>query len=750
MSTTVKTGWVLDVFAHQRDGLIVWMMMTGGKRFRLRFDLPITFYAAGPTSRLHDLSVWLSAQKPRPRLSRTERRDLFIDHPITLLAVEMANPADLPGLFQGASQRYPDITYYDADIDIGLRFAAVTGAYPLAYCQFKVDDDRLVSLRPIESPWDLDPRSCPLRILEMEPDCDPTHHTPTKIKMTYGAQQWINPIDKDFLTVRYMAQDIRRLDPDLILTTWGDTWMLPWLMDLTEKTGQELPLNREESQTVVRKAARTYASYGQIIYRGEQVLLYGRLHIDRKNAMLWGDYGLEGVTEVGRVTGLPIQPAARVSPGTGISSMQILTALRTGVLVPWHKQQAEREKTGLELIRSDQGGLVYQPKIGLHRDVGEIDFVSMYPGIMVRCNISPECTPISLSDPPPADPGLVPQTLAPLLKKRIALKSRLAEKTGWYSRKDSDKARSLAHKWLLVTCFGYLGYKNARFGRIESHEAVTANGREALMRAKETVEVNGFNVLQLYVDGLWVQKSGVNRPQDYGNLLDEIAERTGISIALDGIYRWVAFLPSRADKITSVPNRYFGVFQDGSIKTRGIEARRHDTAKYISDSQMEVLSWLAKAESVDDLPRYIPGALEILRYRLHELRDGRVPMERLIISQRLSRELDMYVTPSPAARAAMQLKDAGKVLGPGQKVRFVIIRGEPGVHAWDLPEQPDPRRIDWAAYRVLFLRAAQTILQPFGIESEDVEDILEKAATQPEFDLRVHSNTIPKNSSLLM
>ena len=40
------------------------------------------------------------------------------------------------------------------------------------------------------------------------------------------------------------------------------------------------------------------------------------------------------------------------------------------------------------------------------------------------------------------------------------------------------KARADAHKWSLVTSFGYLGYKNARFGKIEAHESVTAWGRE--------------------------------------------------------------------------------------------------------------------------------------------------------------------------------------------------------------------------------------------------------------------------------
>jgi DNA polymerase-2 len=92
----------------------------------------------------------------------------------------------------------------------------------------------------------------------------------------------------------------------------------------------------------------------------------------------------EGVFELSRVTSLPVQSVARLSPGSGISAMQMLTALREGVLVPWHKQQAERPKTALELLRADQGGLVYQPVIGLHKDVAEIDFVSMYPSIMVR------------------------------------------------------------------------------------------------------------------------------------------------------------------------------------------------------------------------------------------------------------------------------------------------------------------------------------------------------------------------------
>jgi hypothetical protein len=108
------------------------------------------------------------------------------------------------------------------------------------------------------------------------------------------------------------------------------------------------------------------------------------------------------------------------------------------------------------------------------------------------------------------------------------------------------KAYASAHKWLLVTCFGYLGYKNARFGRIEAHEAVTAMGREILLQAKEAAEEMGFNVLHMYVDGIWINKEGCKTVKDFDALLLSIHERTGLPLALDGIFRWIAFLPSKA------------------------------------------------------------------------------------------------------------------------------------------------------------------------------------------------------------
>ncbi|MCL0138036.1 hypothetical protein M2T37_27535, partial [Klebsiella pneumoniae] len=92
--------------------------------------------------------------------------------------------------------------------------------------------------------------------------------------------------------------------------------------------------------------------------------------------------------------------------------------------------------------------------------------------------------------------------------------------------------------------------------------------------------------------GLWIR-----HPTDTAGglaaVMAEITRRTDLPIALEGIYRWVAFLPSRMDERVPVANRYFGVFDDGSFKVRGIEARRHDTPPFIAATQMRLLEQLA-------------------------------------------------------------------------------------------------------------------------------------------------------------
>ena len=108
----------------------------------------------------------------------------------------------------------------------------------------------------------------------------------------------------------------------------------------------------------------------------------------------------------------------------------------------------------------------------------------------------------------------------------------------------------------------------------------------------------------------------------------------------------------------------------------------------------------------------LPQAQAFIRAQDKALRLGRVPAEKLLVSQKLSRELAEYSSPSPAARAVRQMQAAGREVRPGQRVRFLFTLGKPGVCAWDVQEQPDIRTIDLPRYRTLLQRAVDTVLAP--------------------------------------
>ena len=724
------TGWLLDIYPDPVQGLIIWLLDEDGvRRHRLHQPFPTSFYVHGRGTELRRLWRYLAALDLPLQLSRVDRQDLFIDQPLPVLEVITPTPIAQEGLFRDLKKSFPDLVYYNVDISADLRFAAQTGCFPLARCRVLVSEEsEIKELETLDSPWQIDSPAVPLLVMALVPDTNPNHREPTFLKVHLNGKHYSFPFrDERGLLVKLQAL-LRRYDPDLLVTVWGDEWLIEKLYQLMEKHHLKLSLNREQDRDIERRQERFYHSYGGVIYRGPQARLFGRIHISTENTVMYHDYGLEGVFEMARVTSLRIQTAARVSPGTGISSMQILTALRQGVLVPWHKQQVEWSKSAYNLLQADRGGLVFQPTVGLHAQVAEIDFISMYPSIMEHFNISPETVgkagPNSSYVPElelsidQEQRGLVPDTLQPLLEKRIKLKQALAGMNPRDVRYQSYQARSSAHKWLLVTCFGYLGYKNARFGRIEAHEAVTAYGREALLRAKEAAEDLGFRVLHMYVDGLWVQKEGAARPDDFQPLLEEIVDRTGLPTSLDGIYRWIAFLSSRPDPRVPVANRYFGLFQNGSWKVRGIELRRDDTSKWVKGVQQEILDLLADAPDVVNLAAQLPKIHALLQSRLSALRTHQVPLEKLLVSQKISRALKEYKVPSPAARAASQLAGVGKELIPGQRVRFLYTRGNPGVFAWDLPGSPDPWTLDIERYADLLCRAAYTILQPLGIKEQ--------------------------------
>ncbi|MEK6571238.1 MAG: DNA polymerase domain-containing protein, partial [Bacteroidota bacterium] len=363
--------------------------------------------------------------------------------------------------------------------------------------------------------------------------------------------------------------------------------------------------------------------------------------------------------------------------GTGLSSMQLSWAYRHNVLIPAKKRQPEDFKPASTLLLADRGGLIFQPIMGYHEDVAELDFASMYPSLMEMHNISPETVNCHCCHPPEADKvpelgyticqknrGIVPETLKPILAKRAYYKRKKREATSPAEKTKYDR-RQNALKWMLVTCFGYLGYKNARYGKIEAHEAVNAFSREALLAAKEVAEANGFKLIHGIVDCLWLKKQG-STEADYEDLCKKIKDRVGVDITLEGIYNWILFPASKMDPLTTTANRYVGWYKHGELKVRGIEVRRRDTPLFVKKVQAAALECITDAKSIEEIQTAIPAVLRTVDYYIHELREGKVNPLELVIRRQISQEPNAYVNESLNAVVAKAIEEAGIHLSPGE------------------------------------------------------------------------------------
>lgn len=433
------------------------------------------------------------------------------------------------------------------------------------------------------------------------------------------------------------------IDPDVILMPEADTWM-PKIRHLSTFHKLTMPFSRNGKYRSLE--ARSYWSYGKMEHKEPALIPDGRILIDTARSFVFHESGLDGVFIAARLSGISPNLASRLTPGTLISSYETYEALKSGIAVPFRKSDAEVIRRVSELQAADRGGMMFQPRAGIYENVEEIDFTSMYPSIIVKANLSPETIGHQERR------GFLPKVLAPLVAMRIETKRR---------KKENPQIAGIDSilKWMLVTCFGYTGYRNAKFGRIEVHEGITARSREILLQTKEIAEDLNFTVIHGIVDCLWVQGSPVDL------LKTRVEQATGLLLEVDH-FDWIVFEMMKDG--FGAYNRYFGRLSDGSIKVRGIAARRHDTPEYIRAMQKEMLTVMSRARTVAELEDVRDEVSGIYRDAVEGL--AHASPRDMIISRQISRV--QYTRRCIEGAATEAYRRHGLSVAPGMKIQYVV------------------------------------------------------------------------------
>jgi DNA polymerase elongation subunit (family B) len=717
-------GWILDCYPdYERGCIIVWLKTEHGIERLVDRHFRPSFYVAGPDDRLAEAERGLRMIDVKD-VFREKRTTLMDREPRDVLRV---TPDDYASFQQVARMvdtwgKYRDYQLYDVDLRFDQRYFTQHGIFPMGY----LDVD--TKYRMLDSPDLIDYPIPELSTLQLTVDAAapqgiPTVEDPIQ-KVTLDDVVLAGPEDH---ILDELKKIVRERDPDILYTDGGDAFYLEYLAKRAEANGVDgFDLGRDAGFR--RSKGKSYFTYGRIMYKPPAHKLRGRVHVDAESSFMYDESGVHGLIDLSRMCLIPMQDLSRLSPGSAISAMQVNQAIRDGHLVLWKKNLPEGFKTAGALLVSDRGGFIFEPVVGIHDRVVEVDFTSLYPSIMVRHNISPEtllcpCCPDSKHLVPEIgyricekQVGLLAIVLEPIIHRRLEFKRRMKEDP---AHREMWDQRSKILKWVLVTCFGYTGYKNARFGRIECHESITAFGRDILLRTSETAERHGFRVLHGIVDSLWLEGKG-----DPIKFCREVSDDIRIPLQLEGIYKWIVFLPSISTGIGAL-NRYYGLFESGELKLRGIFLRKRDTITYARELQTALLEVFTKANDSAQFRERIPEALIVLDSYLRALKNGTVPLEKLIISHRISKEVEEYSQFNDSYAALRQMKERGFDVPPGKSVEYLITDGE-SKSVWERVKAASfidgNERYDTKEYGELLFRATADLLFPFGWSFEALQE----------------------------
>ncbi|WP_435127849.1 type B DNA-directed DNA polymerase [Halobaculum sp. D14] len=680
------------------DGDVVeWRRGDAGVERRRVTDYEPALFVDGPDDTLDRLADWLAGDDRVTETGFAERFPSLHDRePSRMLRVAAADARAVRPVarrvrreFETATAAPGTLRLFDVDLDPGFRYCLDTGTDPA----------------PTRDP----------RTLRVDLPTDALAGGDVSALRVDGDDAG----DTEAEAVETLAARLAAVDPDALVVSSAD--VVPTVsaradaVDVPFRWGRETPADRGWRRLA---GENTYHSYGRVGHSPARYAVPGRAVLDRSNSFLWGKAGLDGLLYLVARSGRPLQEAGRASIGGILTSMQIRHARARDVPAPWRPWEAEQFKPLSTLHDADRGGATLAPTVGYHEDVVELDFASLYPELIRQHNLSAETVRCGCCDGDDV-PGLgysvcdregfLPGVLARLLDDRARCKRRAAD--------GDDAAGRVADaiKWVLVSCFGYQGYRNAKFGVIECHEAINAFAREALLDAKDAFERGGWSVLHAIVDSVWIRADG-DDPADPASLAAAATDAASVPLEHEADYDWVCFVPKRGSQ-TGALTRYFGRRSDGGFRVRGIECRQRSTPAFVADAQRDLL----RAFDADRTPEAV---CDRLAGQLRRLRRGDVDPSRLVVDARASKSVDEYDRETLTAAALERYADAGVDRAAGQSVAYVVTdddaRGRGRVR---LPFE-DPDRYDADYYRRRLLRAAESVVSPVGWDRDRIERFL--------------------------
>ena len=282
---------------------------------------------------------------------------------------------------------------------------------------------------------------------------------------------------------------------------------------------------------------------------------------------------------ISRIAKMPMNDVARLGVSNWIRSMLFYEHRSMDAIIPRQDELKVKGGASSEAIikgKKYKGGLVIEPKPGVHFDVSVLDFASLYPSIIKVHNLSYETVNCPHEE---CRTNRVPDTENWVCRKRSGITSLVIGslrdlRVGHYKHLARDKSLSKEErelsgvvsqglKVILNASYGVFGFETFALYCLPVAEATAAFGRDAITKTIEKCNQEGISVIYSDTDSLFIENPD---RQKIDRVISWAEHDLGVELDIDKSYRYVAFSDRKKN--------YFGVLQDGTADIKGLTGKK--------------------------------------------------------------------------------------------------------------------------------------------------------------------------------
>ena len=564
---------------------------------------------------------------------------------------------------------------------------------------------------------------------------------------TEGTAEGVNELNQNIKLVFYEVDKEKEMLQDafeiikgfpFVVTYNGDEFDLPYLYNRADRLGiknEENPFYMMRDSATLKRGVhidlyRTFSNRSFQIYAFSQS--YTNFSLNSVSKALLGkekiDYGLEFdqltlyqtanycyndalltyeltsfnnellmnlLVIIARIGRMPIDDIARMGVSQWIRSLLYYEHRKRNCLIP-KREELQRRSEGVmsDAVIKDKkyrGGLVVEPKEGIHFEVVVMDFASLYPSIIKVRNISYEtvrCTHEKCKK------NKIPQTNHWTCSKRNGITAMIIGslrdlRVNYYkslSKKETltDEQRqqytvvSQALKVILNASYGVMGAEIFPLYFLPAAEATTAIGRHTILETIKKCKEADIEVLYGDTDSIFIKKPTREQIQ---LIIEQAKKDHGVDLEIDKTYRYCV--------LSNRKKNYLGVTKDGKVDVKGLTGKKSHTPAFIKKLFYELVDILSKVQTMDDFENAKKGISEKIAICGKRVEAKEIPIEDLTFNVMLSKAPSEYVKTIPQhIRAARQLESTREIKR-GDIISFIKILNKPGVKPAEMAKKEE-------------------------------------------------------------